>query len=272
MERALNYPTLHRYLLFNYVPGQESFFRGIKKLRPGHVLKIKGNEVSIDRYWHLSYSQVRYQNEEDYRQELLELMKDAVRIRLLNNEMSAGAFLSGGMDSSSVVGLMSSMIRQPVHTFSFRCLGKSFDESGYARIVSDTYKTQHHENQFSPEDTAFIADTVKLMDEPFCDIGIEIASYILGRSAQGNVFYLLTGDGGDELFAGHPVYVADKVANIFTKIPRVIQKPVTQGLQFLPDTDKEKPGGKSKTGFLQFQFPGAIVQQPLAGLLHRGRA
>lgn len=259
VSSKLNSNALYQYLLFNYIPGQDSVYKNIRKLRPGHYISIQNTDLSIKRYWYLSFSKVYDKDERQYRNELLSLMEDAIRIRLQTDGKNIGAFLSGGMDSSSVVGLMSPMTDKPIHTFSFRCKGKSFDESHYAEVVSERYKTQHHLVEFSPEEVSSISRIVDYMDEPFCDIGIEVASYILGRDAERFTPCIMTGDGGDELFGGHPVYLADRVARIFEKVPRFLQKPLFQSLQILPDTDKKRSFVvKAKRFSYSFNFPGEL--------------
>ena len=240
IKPEINFKALHTYLLFNYNPGNETMISGIKKLPPGHYLQIKNGKLEILRYWYLSFKNDEEKSEEQYVEELLPLLRESVRIRVENNTNSHGAFLSGGMDSSTMVGLMSPFAKGKIHTFSFRCKGKSFDESYYAKVVSDRYNTEHQLVEFSPEETLSITKIVDQMDEPFCDIGIEVASYLLGKAANDKVDYVITGDGGDELFAGHPVYQADKVAQNFSRIPTPLQKLATGIFSLFPDTDKKK--------------------------------
>ena len=258
-RKSIDHKALVQYLLFNYIPGEASIYSNVKKLKPGHAIVIKKGAFQIRRYWFLSFGRVHDQGEDSIREALLDLMGDAVRIRAGGDGPKPGVFLSGGMDSSSVVGLLSEMVDQPIHTFSFRCQQKSFDESHYARIVADHYRTEHHLVEFSPEDIASIVEIVEHMDEPFCDIGIEVASYLLGREAKRFVQCILTGDGGDELFGGHPVYLADPAADRFAKIPNFIRGPLFRWLQFLPDTDRKKDLiVKAKRFSYSFGFPGAL--------------
>ena len=242
LRREIDPMVLYRYLLFNYNPTADTLIKKIKKVPPGHFLVFEKGKLRLEKYWRLSYGeQFDNRSEQLYREELLELLKDAIRLRLLGSSFKAGAFLSGGMDSSSVVGLMRPMLNGgTIHTFSFRCEGKSFDESAYAKIVSQRYGTEHHQVEFPPEEVRRVEELVECMDEPFSDIGIEVASFLLGRHAGGMVNYVLTGDGGDELFAGHPVYVADKVANALEKVPAFLRKTFTGAFQYLPDTDDKK--------------------------------
>jgi asparagine synthase (glutamine-hydrolysing) len=229
-----------RYLLLRYNPGVESFFRGIRKLRPGHALKWEGGRLREEPYWHLSFDDSSRRSEAEHAERLGELIRSAVRKRLGSAEESAGAYLSGGMDSSSVVSIMGSLLPKPVHTFSFRCRGESFDESAYALSVSRKWGTEHHEISFEADEAVAIADLVGLQQEPLSDVGIEVSSYILAREAKGIADYVLTGDGGDELFAGHPVYLADRLARWYEKIPSLLRRPISSTLQRLPDRKEKK--------------------------------
>lgn len=236
----LNPTAVLRYFLFNYNPAGDTFYNNVFKLRPGSVLRIENNKLMIDPYWFISFKNPFDKSLATYREELQELFRDAIKIRLNAQHFRTGAYLSGGMDSSTVVGLMRPMLEGPIHTFSFRCLGKSYDESEYARLMSQRYNTSHHEVPYEPEDVHRIVQLAGVCNEPFSDIGIEVASFLLAEKAAGTVDYVLTGDGGDELFGGHPVYLADRMAERFGKIPGLLRNPLTNLLQKLPDTDQKK--------------------------------
>ncbi|RMD97066.1 MAG: ATP-binding cassette domain-containing protein, partial [Calditrichaeota bacterium] len=256
IQVTLNPTAILRYFLFNYNPGFDTFYQDIHKLRPGYVLKIENGQMQITPYWHISFAETFSKSLPTYKEELLALFKDAIRIRLDDRRFRTGAYLSGGMDSSTVVGLMRPMVEGPIHTFSFRCRGKSFDESASARLMSERYQTRHHEVPYEATDIDRIRQIAGLAQEPFSDIGIEIASYLLAEKAAGIVDYVLTGDGGDELFAGHPVYLADRMAAKFEKIPRSLRLPLTRLLQKLPDTDQKKSlMVKAKRFSYSVQFP-----------------
>jgi asparagine synthase (glutamine-hydrolysing) len=195
--------------------------------------------MSLKRYWRLSFAETLVKTEDQYREEILELITDAIRIRLESHH-SPGIFLSGGIDSSTIVSMTTGMWKEPLRTFSFRCEGLSYDESYYARFVAQHYGTKHTEISYYPTHLTLITKAVAAMDEPFCDIGIEIGTYLLGQAAQGEVSYVLSGEGGDELFGGHPVYIADKVAAVVDRFPRLILNPVTRVLQRIPDSDQKK--------------------------------
>jgi asparagine synthase (glutamine-hydrolysing) len=144
------------------------------------------------------------------------------------------------MDSSSVTALASRLTGQPLRTFSYRCRGASFDESHYAKTVSDFFGTRHMLVEYSPETVLSMAGLVGRMDEPFCDVGINLATDILGRAAAGGVDLVLTGDGGDELFGGHPVYLADRAAAVFDRLPSFVRLPMGWIGGRLSDSDKKK--------------------------------
>ncbi len=237
--KQLNYGALLHYLQFCYNPGDETLVTNVFKLPAGHLLSLNGSDMSIHKYWHLSFAGIQPKSEETYRLEVLELIKDAIRIRL-DPHHCPGVFLSGGTDSSAIVSLTSRMLNHPLKTFSFRCEGKSFDESHYARLVAQRYRTQHSVIPYDPDQLHKIFTIVESMDEPFCDIGIEIATWVLGQAARGSVSYVLSGEGGDELFGGHPVYTADKLAVVADRIPQAIMKPLTWMLQKFPDSDQKK--------------------------------
>ena len=165
-------------------------------------------------------------------------MRDSIRVRLPDSK-PLGIFLSGGMDSSSVAGLTREMSSRNFATFSYRCLGKSFDESPYARTMAQHCNAEHHEVVFEPADVLKMESMVRLMDEPLCNAGITIATFLLGQAAEGKVARVFSGDGGDELFGGHPVYAADKIAATFEKIPAILRLPFVGVLRHLPDSDQK---------------------------------
>ena len=254
--KSIDTDGLVRYLLFNYIPGEISIIRGVKKLRPGHMIVFQGGESEIRRYWFLSFAPSEEKSEEAHREELLDRMRTAVHLRLGARGERPGALLSGGMDSSTVVALMSERMNAAFPTYSFRCRGKTFDESAYARLVADHYGTEHHLIEYPASEIGQIRSMVTLMDEPFCDIGIEVASYLLGKAASGHIDCVLTGDGGDELFAGHPVYLADRMAMKFDRIPRPLQGMITTLCSILPDPESKKSlMVRAKRFAYSYQFP-----------------
>lgn len=236
----LNFASVSKFLLFGYNPSLNSFYSDIYKLRPAHIVHFKGDrEPEFDRYWKLAYGNNLQSGEEVIAEELCEQLKRSVELRM-DNEADFGVFVSGGMDSSSVLGLASQEKGRNPYTFSYRCRGESYDESPYARLMAKSVNSTHKEIEYSPDDVLSMSDIAMGMDEPFCDVGINIATYLLGKGAQGNVPYVLTGDGGDELFAGHPIYEADKIARFIDPIPGILKKPAFALASLLPDSDQKK--------------------------------
>lgn len=238
-KKRLNYQALYRYLLFNYNPGHDTFFAEIQKLGSGQILSSKDGNFDITSFWSISYKEIDGRPIEEIKKELLEKLERAVSIRLPQNKTDIGVFLSGGMDSSSVVGISAPRLEYPLHTFSFRCKGKSFDESYYAEFMSRYYHTQHHLVEYPPEKVAEVEELVSYMEEPFSDIGIEIASFLLGKEAKNRVQIILTGDGGDELFAGHPVYLAEKMSRRYDMLPQFAKRAIYRLSRILPDTEEK---------------------------------
>jgi len=239
-SKELNPAAVKRYLLFNYNPGFDTIYKGIKKIRPGYFLRIRGRDFQEIPFWSLSFKKPYSKPRETIKEELLDLLRDSVRIRSNDAGFRPGAFLSGGLDSSTVVSLLRENQSDPIYSFSFRCRGKTFDESEYARLVSKNYETRHREILFESNHLKKIVQVVAQSQEPFSDIGIEVASYLLAQAASSHVDYILTGDGGDELFGGHPVYLADRMATWFDRIPNPLQNLIAKVFQGFPDPDKKK--------------------------------
>ena len=200
--------AIHLYLAYQSVPAPYSAFKGIKKLPPAHILLYKKGQVSLRRYWKLSYKEKRIirtpQDEIALQEEIIERLREAVRIRLMS-EVPLGAFLSGGIDSSIIVALMAGLIDQPVKTFSIGFTYDEYNELPYARQVAQRYETHHHEFIVTPDAQAIFPELVWHYNEPFADASA-IPTYYVSKLAREHVTVILTGDGGDENFAGYPRY------------------------------------------------------------------
>lgn len=236
----LNFSSVSKFLLFGYNPSLDSFYSDIHKLRPAHTVRLnaKGNP-EYHRYWKLAYGNDLEAGESAVAEELREQLKRSVEIRM-DSDNDYGVFVSGGMDSSSVLGLSAQEKNRNPYTFSYRCRGESYDESPFARLMAKSVNSTHNEIEYTPDDVLSMSEITRGMDEPFCDVGINIATYLLGKGAQASVPYVLTGDGGDELFAGHPVYEADKIAQYIDPIPGLLKKPAFALAGLLPDSDQKK--------------------------------
>jgi len=200
--------AIHYYLTYQSVPAPLSAFKGIKKLPPAHTLLVKGGKTILKRYWDLSYRRKRKVTGEvglrELQAEIIERLREAVRIRLMS-DVPLGAFLSGGIDSSIVVALMAGLVDQPVQTFSIGFEEDEYNELPYARMVAKRYGTDHHEFIVKPDAQAIFPELVWHYNEPFADSSA-IPTYYVSKLARQLVTVVLTGDGGDENFAGYPRY------------------------------------------------------------------
>lgn len=204
IERKVNYDALNYFLAFRYVPGPITMFEGIKKLQPGHTLIFEKEKIEIFKYWEMDFSQILEEPEEYFIKKLTELIKESVRIRLMS-EVPLGAYLSGGTDSSTIVSIMDSLMDEPVKTFSVGFGDQRFDELKYSKIVAEKFGTDHHEFIVDPSNAEILPKIVWHFDEPIADPAA-IPTYLLSELAKKYVTVVLTGEGGDEIFAGYEQY------------------------------------------------------------------
>ena len=216
--------AIHYYLAYQSVPSPYSAFRGIHKLPPAHCLLVKQGTGVPRRYWKLSYKEKLTVNgareEQDLQEEILERLREAVRIRLVS-DVPLGAFLSGGLDSSMVVALMAGIFNHAVKTFSISFAQEEYNEAHFARMVANRYQTDHHEFKVTPDARAIFPELVWHYNEPFADPSA-IPTYYVSKLARQHVTVVLNGDGGDENFAGYPRYAFngqfDPEAGLFAKL------------------------------------------------------
>ena len=220
---ALNLQALRQYLSFDYVPAPHSIYEGISKLPAAHSLTLEDGRLDIERYWQLSYRKKDpVPTEEQAAQELRDLLFDSVRMRLVS-DVPLGVLLSGGIDSSTVAALAVRASSDPVKTFSISFAESSFDESSYARGVAKFLGTDHHEERLSANLAAnLVSEIGSWMDEPFSDPSL-VHTYLLSRFTRKHVTVALGGDGGDELFAGYPMYLGHHWATLYNRVPQSIK-------------------------------------------------
>lgn len=228
VRREINPEALDAYLSLGYVPDPLSIFSGIHKLPPGHHLTFREGRISVRQYWDFRYEVVEARPEEDYLEELRALLDESVRLRLVA-DVPLGAFLSGGVDSSTIVGLMSRHTARPVKTFSIGFREDGFDELKYARLAAARFETEHHEFIVTPEICHIVDELCWHLDEPFADESA-IPTYAVSKLAREHVKVVLSGDGGDELFAGYTRYVLDRSRSKFARLPRVVRQGLMQPL------------------------------------------
>lgn len=230
-KRAVDREALAAYFMFSYIPAPLTIFENVKKLLPGHSLVLKNGEVAIKKYWDLEFRPDRRKKEKDFIAEFMERLKESVRIRLMS-EVPLGAFLSGGIDSSAVVALMSGESSTPVNTFTIGFGGDTGgfdDERKYARLVAERYGTNHKEYEVQPDVAGVLGKIVEAFDEPFADDGA-LPSYFICEQARKQVTVALSGLGGDEAFCGYERYLGFHLSAIYNKMPRGIRDSIVPKL------------------------------------------
>ncbi|MDY7038173.1 MAG: asparagine synthase (glutamine-hydrolyzing) [Thermodesulfobacteriota bacterium] len=238
LNREIDIHNLSRYLLYEYVPAPHTIFKGVKKVFPGHFLKWKDGEIDLAPYWQIQFNgdaPIRSLSFHDLERQLIYLLKQSIERRLMS-DVPLGVFLSGGVDSSAIVALMSELIPpEHIKTFSIGFEENSFDESTYAEAVARRFKTDHHRQTITSSKLIEILPEVwNFLDEPFADASI-IPTYLLSKFTQRFVTVALGGDGGDELFAGYDPFLAHIFAEYYEKIPESIHNKVVKPLvQMIP--------------------------------------
>jgi asparagine synthase (glutamine-hydrolysing) len=205
IERSLNVAAVDHYLSFLYTPPDTSIFEGIHKLPPGHLLRWKGGQVSVRRYWELPVEESFPGTMEEAAERLEGILAEAVRSHLVS-DVPIGALLSGGIDSSLVVGLMSRASSRPIKTFSIGFDEPAFDELDGARRLAAHFATDHHELVVRPDALSVVDSLVDHFDEPFGDSSA-VPTWYVSQMARRHVTVVLSGDGGDELFGGYDRYL-----------------------------------------------------------------
>ena len=230
VKPSLNLQALRQYLSFDYVPAPFSIYEGINKLPAAHKLVVEDGRVETERYWCLSYKTAEpVPSEDEAAEHLRELMADAVRMRLVS-DVPLGVLLSGGVDSSTVAALAVAASHEAVKTFSISFAEASFDESAYARGVAKFLGTDHHEERLSANLAAnLVSEIGAWMDEPFSDPSL-VPTYLLSRFTRKHVTVALGGDGGDELFAGYPMYAGLRWAELYKRVPSALRTSVVEPL------------------------------------------
>ncbi|MGH2498818.1 MAG: asparagine synthase (glutamine-hydrolyzing) [Candidatus Limnocylindria bacterium] len=214
----LDIEGIEEYLTFGYVPAPRTAFAAVRKLPPGHTLVFEAGNVSVERYWHLAFSPKLEIGLEEAAEELRRRVDDAVRVRLMS-DVPIGAFLSGGLDSSTVVAFMARHSERAVKTFSIGFKDESHDELGYARLVARAFGTDHDEFVVDAGEAEVLPMLVRHLGEPFADSSI-VPTYHVARITRSKVTVALNGDGGDELFAGYDRYKAAALTRLtFERLP-----------------------------------------------------
>lgn len=235
-EGSIDRAALAQYLRFQYVPSPSSIYESVRKLPPGHWLEVAGGQLTIQRYWDpvaIAARSVEDRPEEENLERLEALLSEAVRLRMIA-DVPLGAFLSGGVDSSTVVALMQESASGPVKTFSIGFREADTDESGYARAVASHLRTDHHERICTTQDALELIPLIpRYYDEPFGDSSA-IPTMLVSRFAREHVTVSLSGDGGDELFWGYSRYFAHASLKRLLGLPAWIRQAASAITPLLP--------------------------------------
>ena len=226
VSREIDLFSLSKYLTYEYVPAPHTMIAGVQKLKPGHFLtySTQTHELRIKKYWDIPIAEdsIAYMSEESYVEELLQLLRESVRMRLLSSDVPVGIFLSGGVDSSTVAALACETSPK-VQTFTIGFDEPSYDESRYANQVAEILGTDHHVDVLDIRKAhTLLPDIMNYLDEPLGDASI-IPTYLLSRFTAQHVKVALGGDGGDELFAGYPTFQALRMIHYYNIFPPEIR-------------------------------------------------
>jgi asparagine synthase (glutamine-hydrolysing) len=218
-EKEIDIEAVDDFFTYQAIPSPKTVFKSVKKIPPGHYLIWKDGEIKIERYWEIDFSKkLKLKDENEYMEIMWEKLTESVKIRMIS-DVPLGTFLSGGIDSSTVVGIMSQLSDLPVKTFSVGFDVESFSEVKYAKIVAERFKTEHYEFIVKPDIIEILPKLIWYYNEPFGDSSM-IPTYYVANKTKDYVKVALNGDGGDENFAGYPRYYQTKLLEKLLKISK----------------------------------------------------
>lgn len=260
ISREIDLQALNYYFTFGYIPGELCIFKEIRKLPPAHAMiySLANGKKKIWSYWDAPYLNEKCASEDELLEDLEIIIEDAVRIRLIS-DVPLGAFLSGGVDSSIVVAMMSKVSDKPIKTFSIGFEDRTFNELPYAKIVAECFGTEHHELIVKPDAFSILPELVCQFDEPFADSSM-IPTYYVSKVTREHVTVALSGDGGDEIFGGYKIYLAslfDYYARMF--IPLLMRKGLARVAEYLPGMSVAKI--KKQLLMLKFDLNDAFIER-----------
>jgi asparagine synthase (glutamine-hydrolysing) len=237
IARALNPEAIKLFLTYEYIPAPFSAIQDVLKLPAAHFLEWSGKSICVTRYWNQPFDEPLEIDERSASKKLLELLERAVSLRLIS-DVPLGVFLSGGVDSSSVVALMARQRPgKDIKTFSINFKEASYDESFYSATIAKTFGTDHHEEVLSADKMlTILPEVASYLDEPFAD-GSVLPTYLLSRFTRQHVTVALGGDGADELFAGYPTFFASRLANAYARLPAFMKRAISKTANFLPTSE-----------------------------------
>ena len=223
--------AVYDFFGFRYVPAPQTFYRGVRKVLPGHFLIVDADGIRQERYWDLPGEDETPLAAEEYAAQVLETLRESVRLRLVS-DVPIGVFLSGGVDSTALVALMADLGVRPLRTFSVGFEEEQYSELPYARRVAERFQTEHTEVILRARDLADeLQRLVAFRDEPVAE-PTDVALYRMSLKAAETVKVVLAGEGSDELFAGYPKYAADRLAGLVSAFPQEVTRTIVRWLPY----------------------------------------
>ena len=239
MDRQLDWQAISDFLSMNYITPPRTPFLKIKALPPAHYLTYQNGRSSLFQYWDVQFHSREVRNEQEYVEAIEDNLKCCVKRRLVA-DVPLGAFLSGGLDSSSVVYFMREFLTGTLKTFNVSFSESSYDETKFAKLLAKKLNTTHFEVRCGPHDLKTHFDELVLHSDCLSADNSNLAVYLVSKLAREHVKVVLTGDGGDETFGGYPTYQADLLAYYYRKLPPVVRTSLLKRLiDLLPRSDKK---------------------------------
>ncbi len=225
VPKNIRLDAVYDFFAYQYIPDPKTIFTDVYKLEPGHYLLVDKNGLSKQQYWDVSFAEQSTQTESSLKEKLQNIANECTHKRMIS-DVPLGAFLSGGVDSSGVVALMAKNSKTPVTTCSIGFDEEKFNETEFAQIVADQYHTEHHELLVHDNVADNLEHIVSFFDEPFADPSL-VPTYFVSKLAREKVTVAISGDGGDEVFAGYEKYSVDRIENqLRKKFPSWLRKHV----------------------------------------------
>jgi asparagine synthase (glutamine-hydrolysing) len=238
VPRQIDLAALDLFLTLEYIPAPRTIYDSVFKLLPGHLLVFEKGKLKVTQYWDIPYQPIT-QSESECAEILSGLIKESVRLHLIS-DVPLGVFLSGGIDSSTIVGYMSQSADEPVRTFSIGFEADTYNELPYAQAVAKHFGTQHHVEVMKSDHTDLAEQLVAHFDEPFADTSV-FPTFLVSKLASREVKVVLSGDGGDELFAGYDTYLAERLDRCYRRLPQPLRQHVLPKLAgWLPPQPAKK--------------------------------
>ncbi len=258
VPREVDRDVLDYYLSFGYTPQGRSIFSGIRKLPPAHTLTLRRGEMSLSRYWDLPTESLD-EREESLAERIRETLQEAVNLRLVS-DVPLGVFLSGGMDSSSIVATMRELGHDPIATFSigYGTGAESYDELRYASLVARHFHTDHHEEIVTASALELLPRIIRHFDEPFADSSA-LPTFLVAQMARRDITVALSGIGGDEAFAGYPRHLGILLSQGYAHLPLLLRKALASCVRPLL---RESTESRNIAGWARRFLEGATLPMP----------